>query len=132
MEQSTIPPMVEAFSNCSEIMQRNARTFWEKQTKLLDDMQVYANGWFERRHAGTKAALEASQRMCGASTPLESLGEYQKWIAGVFVRLMADGSAYQNEIKGLVAAVAPSLVPSLIQEQDGTTAPERPKEKVKA
>ena len=99
MEQNTLQPMVEVFSSCSETMLRSTRTFWEKQAELLDDMQVFADGWFERRHAGTKAALEASQRMCGASTPLACLGEYQKWMAGALVRVMADGSAFQNEIR---------------------------------
>jgi len=125
MEQNTMQQMFGAFPNSPDIMQRNARTFWENQTELLDRMQVFANGWFERRHAGTKAALEACERMCGAKTPAESLEAYQKWVGGVFERISADGLACQGQLRALTEGLAPSLVPSTTQEH-GRVAKEEP------
>jgi hypothetical protein len=114
-------PMQQTFASVSNAMQRNTHSFWQKQAELLDNMQVFASGWFERRHAGTKAALEASERMCSASTPVEYLGEYQKWMGGVFERLMADGLACQHELKTLTESIAPSLVPSTTEEHSTAT-----------
>lgn len=119
MEQNTMQQMqqmIGAFSSSPDIMQRNVRTFWEKQAELLDKMQVFTNSWFERRHAGTKAALEACERMCGAKTPTECLDAYQKWVGGVFERITADGLACQQELRALTEGLAPSLVPSATQE----------------
>jgi hypothetical protein len=96
----------------SDIMQRNAHTFWENQIDLCDKMQDFANGWFERQRAGTTAALDGSQRMCRARTPLEFLGEYQKWMAGVLERAKADGLAYQGQLKSVTEGLAP-LAPLL-------------------
>jgi len=113
MEQNTM----QMFGAFSDVMQRNTHVFWQKQSELLDNMQIFANGWFERRHAGTKAAWEASGRMCSASTPVECLGEYQKWMAGAVERLIADGLACQRGLGTLTEGVAPSLVPSATQGQ---------------
>lgn len=131
MDQNRMQPMFGALSSGSEVMQGNARSFWEGQDELLDKMQAVANGWFERRHAGTKAALEASQSLCAASSPLEFFGAYQTWMTGVLERLMADGLAYQTEINNYCAGLAPSLLPSLMQEQ-GDDAEERPKRRAVA
>jgi hypothetical protein len=103
----------------SDIMQRNAHAFWENQIDLCDKMQAFANGWFERHRAGTMAALEVSQRMCRAKTPLEFLGEYQKWMAGVLERAKADGLAYQGQLKSVTEGLAP-LAPLLPQAQLST------------
>jgi hypothetical protein len=112
MDQNTM----QTFGNASDVMQRNAHGFWQKQSELLDNMQVFANGWFERRHAGTRAAWEASGRMCSATTPMECLGEYQKWLSGAVERLVADGLACQRGLGALTEGIAPSLVPSATQE----------------
>ena len=112
MEQNT----QQTLGIVSDIMQRNARAFWENQIDLCDKMQDFANGWFERRRAGTRAALEASQRMCRASTPAECLGEYHKWMAGVFQRAIADGLAHQGQLKTATEELAPPLAPSPTQE----------------
>src|SRR5215510_5513755 len=54
-------------------LQDNVRSFWDIQDKALDAMENLANGWFERRHVGTHAALEAAQRMCKAQTPADGV-----------------------------------------------------------
>jgi hypothetical protein len=47
--------MQKAFLPLPEILassKENARRFWESQERILDNMQAFANGWFERRHMG--------------------------------------------------------------------------------
>jgi hypothetical protein len=55
----------------SAALQDNVCYFWEIQGKVLDTMENFADGWFERRHVGTRAALEVAQRMCRAQTPVD-------------------------------------------------------------
>jgi hypothetical protein len=52
-------------------IQKNASAFWENQDRILHEMQEFANGWFDRRHTGTREACEAAQRMCRAETPVD-------------------------------------------------------------
>ena len=87
----------------SAALQDNLRCFWDVQDKVLDAMQNFANGWFERRHVGTHAALEAAQRICKAQTQVDLVREYQDWVGGAFQRVMADGVACQ-ELVGAFAA----------------------------
>lgn len=95
-------------SDLSEAMQKNACGFWENQDKILDAMQAFANGWFERRHTGTRAALESAQRMCKAQTPVDLAREYQDWASGALQRIMADGLDYQRQFMTVAAALVPS------------------------
>jgi hypothetical protein len=98
----------------------NARSFWTGQTDVLNGMQTFAEGWFQRRHIGTKATLEACESMCAAKTPTEWFNAYQKWLLGAGERLMADGLAYDTEVRKLSEVLAPSLVPSTDHEpRDG-------------
>ena len=80
----------------NEAFERSAREFWTSQDNILDSMQIVANGWFARRHAGTQAALDAAQRMCRATTPAELLLEYQTWAMGAWERVVADVAACQG------------------------------------
>jgi hypothetical protein len=80
----------------SAVLQDNVRCFWDIQDKILDTMENFADGWFGRRHVGTRAALEVAQRMCKAQTPVDLVREYQDWISGAFQRVMADGYACQQ------------------------------------
>ena len=84
-------------SAVSEAVRKGACDFWESQDKLLDSMEAFAEGWFERRHTGTHVALEAAERMCKAQTPIDLLREYQDWASGAFQRVMADGIACQKQ-----------------------------------
>ncbi|MBS4083702.1 MAG: hypothetical protein KGZ73_09145 [Rhizobiales bacterium] len=92
-----------------ETMQNNFYSFWEGQDKLLNAMQTFANSWFERRHAGTHAALEAAQRMCKAETLVDLVREYQEWLNGVMQRLAADGLAGQQEGVAFIGIVAAEM-----------------------
>ena len=80
-------------NNINSAFERHARAFWTVEDNVLDSMQDVVAGWFERRHTGTQAALEAAQRMCRAATPAELLREYQAWAMGAFERVMADAVA---------------------------------------
>ena len=95
----------------SETLRKNACSFWDNQDKVLDAMQAFSDGWFERRHAGTHAALEAAQRMCKAETPVDLLREYQDWANGAFQRLTTDGLACQQQWMAVLGSVAPPLAP---------------------
>jgi hypothetical protein len=97
--------------------EENVRCFWNMQNKILDSMEKFANGWFERRHVGTRAALEAAQRMCKAQTPVDLAREYQDWISGAFQRLMADGYACQQ----LVGAFTGSIQDTELQRFEKST-----------
>jgi hypothetical protein len=85
-------------------MRKNTRCFWENQDKVVDAMQAFANGWFERRHAGARAALEAAEHICKAETPVEVVRKYQDWASGAIQRVMADGVACQRQF-GTVAGL---------------------------
>jgi hypothetical protein len=93
-----------------EAARKSACCFWESQDKILDSMQTFANGWFQRRHAGTHAVLEAAERICKAETPIDLLREYQEWASGAFQRVIADGLACQQQAMEIVAASGQPLV----------------------
>lgn len=77
-------------SETSDSLRKNACSYWKNQDKLVDNMQTFANGWFERRHAGAHAALEAAQRMFKAETSVDLVREYQDWASGAFQRVVVD------------------------------------------
>lgn len=91
-------------------MGAGACNFWQSQDKLLDNMQSLANGWFELRHAGTHAALEAAERICKAGNPADMMREYQAWATGASQRLMADGLACQQQMLSLLGAMRPPVM----------------------
>ena len=98
-------------SAISESLKENARSFWEMQDKLLNNMQAVANGWFNRRHVGTIAAREAAERICTTDTLVDLGQAYQNWASGAFERIMAD---CQQQISALSDALAsPPLAPSV-------------------
>jgi len=108
-ELSAMQSLFLPTSSVSEAVRANARTFWHNQDKVIDSMQSFANGWFERRHAGARAALEAAERMCEATTPIDLLREYQDWASGSFQRVMADGLACQQQMAAAIGVLDLSL-----------------------
>jgi hypothetical protein len=83
--------------------------FWQSEETVLDGMREFADGWFARRHTGTRAALEAARRMGEAATPLDALREYQDWLAGAMSRLLEDGMACQQQVLKAGTNLNPSL-----------------------
>jgi hypothetical protein len=104
LQQATM----KAQANLADGMRQGSQTFWQQQTELLQSMESFANGWFERRKVGVQAACQAADRMCQAATPQACISEYQKWAIGVAERVMADAVACQCEFGKFVQAVGPS------------------------
>lgn len=90
--------------------------FWEGEATVLDNMKEFADGWFERRRIGTRAALEAARRIGEATTPLDAFREYQDWLSGAAARLLEDGMAWQHQFMKANAKLAPHL-----QKQEAPT-----------
>jgi hypothetical protein len=80
------------------VLRENAAGFWTNQAKILASVEDYANGWFQRRHAGTEAALISARQICDAATPLDAVREYQKWAIGSLERVIQDGLACQQQL----------------------------------
>ena len=104
----------------SAALQDNVRSFWDIQDKVLDAMENFANGWFERRHVGTRTALEAAQRMCKAQTPVDLVREYQEWVGGAFQRVMADGFACQQFVGAFAGPLSGKQEPEPQQPETKT------------
>lgn len=112
MERDNVTKVYESMQTMLQPMAPNAEAakgraceFWRGQDKVLDSMQAFAGGWFERRHAGTRAALEATQRIYAAKTPLDAAREYQDWLSGSLQRMAADSVAMQRELMEIAEAV---------------------------
>jgi hypothetical protein len=72
--------------------------FWENQETALEGLKEFADGWFDRRHKGTQAALEAAQHIGNAETPSDILREYQNWLTREMELFAEDGKAYQQQV----------------------------------
>jgi hypothetical protein len=72
--------------------------FWESQQAALDSIKEFSDGWFKRRQSGAQAALEAAKRISEAATPADMHREYQDWLKGAFERVLAEGTAFQEQI----------------------------------
>jgi len=93
----------------SDTLKENTRRFWENQERILNNMQVFANGWFERRHTGALAACEVTERMCGTPTIVGLVQAYQDWAfasdrAGSAIFFSPAGGAKGGDVSALVAA----------------------------
>ncbi len=80
--------------------------FWRTEETILAGMNEFSEGWFERRRLGTRAALEAAQRIGQAATPLDALREYQDWLSGAMARMLEDGLAFQQQFTKANARIA--------------------------
>jgi len=89
-----------------EAVRRGGDCFSKNQDKIIDAMQVFASGWFERRHAGVRAALKAAELMFKAEAPAELMRGYQDWANGVVQRAITDGEAYRLQLMTVATALA--------------------------
>jgi hypothetical protein len=118
--QSMLRPMAVN----AEAASSRASEFWLGQQKLLDSMQAFAGGWFERRKTGTRAALESAQRICAAKTPADAMREYQEWANGSLQRMADDGAALQRQMMQMTEALmAASPAPTPAMPRPADTAP---------
>ena len=111
-EQLTMQGTFIPASGISEAVRKNACCFWESQDKALNAMQAFADSWFEGRHAGTRAALEAAERICKAKTPVDLFREYQQWASGALQRLTSDAFACQQHFIVVAHALGQPLTPA--------------------
>jgi hypothetical protein len=91
--------------------------FWEGQDKMLDSMQKFSAGWFDRRHVGTKAAIDASLHACQAKNPADMFACYQDWAAGAASRILDDQRAYQQLVQTVISSIASELPELQIDEE---------------
>ena len=114
MQKAFLPPP-EILASSKE----NARRFWESQERILDNMQAFANGWFERRHMGALSAREAAERMCESGTIVGLIQAYQDWARGTVERIMTDGLSCQQQIFAATSALtSPPLAPSASEKKE--------------
>jgi hypothetical protein len=100
MDHDNAPPIAPSAEATTKVAD-----FWHGQDKVLDCMQIFVRGWFERRHAGTQAALHSAQRICMARTPLDAAREFQEWVSGSLQRVAQDSVAFQREVMDIGEAV---------------------------
>ena len=104
----------------------SSEQFWRNQDRALDCMEDLARGWFERRHAGTRAAQNAAAGMFSAEQPLDALQTYQQWLNGAFGRLMEDCVAAQQYLVVAGAAMFERVSSPMEASRDSPPiAPER-------
>lgn len=108
-------------------MRQSATNFWHGQDQVLEAMEDYANGWFERRHVGTQAALDAAQQIISATTPVEAMRAYQRWALGSFERMFNDGLSCHKQLMSMGSLMAPPLSPSGDKSEAETRAESRQK-----
>jgi hypothetical protein len=114
MQKAFLPPP-EILASSKE----NARRFWDSQDRILDNMQAFATGWFERRHTGAVSAREAAERMYGSETIVGLMQAYQDWARGTFERIMADGLCCQQQIFAATSALtSPPLAPLVSEKKE--------------
>src|SRR5690349_6988032 len=108
-QTNVLQPLSLVHSSLAAMVQKGWQDYWEHQMQLLDGMETIANGWFKRRHAGVRAALQACERMSQATTPTEWIHGYQAWADGAYERVMADATVCQNECSKIAHTIAPFL-----------------------
>lgn len=107
----------------SDTMLQTTCCFWENQNRILEQMQKFTEGWFERRQAGIEAALKAGQRICETESPIDAIREYQDWAVGAISRVTADNLALQQELLAIVALMQPQAPNTLLEEKTSATSP---------
>jgi hypothetical protein len=100
-------PVSSAFSAA---VRQNMTNFWTAQEKLLECMEEFAEGWFARRHEGTRSALAAANEIVKAESPFDAMREYQKWTNGSFERVAQDCIACQKQLVEMGRVTAQPIV----------------------
>lgn len=87
-------------------LRQQAQQFWNAQDEMLDDMRSFFDGWCERRHAGTRAALDATCVLTEAKD-METVNEaLRNWSEGAMQRLMQDASEQMSCLAQLGSRMA--------------------------
>jgi hypothetical protein len=119
---NTLQAMLQPTAEIRQTMRTNLEDFWNNQDQVLGSMEEFTNGWIERRHVGTQAALTAAQRMCDTKTGFDLMKEYQTWAVGSLERIMADSSALQEHLMTVAGLFTKPLTPA---EKESTAKAEK-------
>jgi len=99
-------------SKARELTRQSARSHWDSQQRILNSLEDFANGWFERRETGVRTATDAAQEMCVAPTFADMYSVWQSWASGAAERLAADGLAWQQCVALCSQHLAPLVTPA--------------------
>ena len=119
---NTLQAMLQPTAEIRQTMRTNLEGFWNNQDQVLGSMEEFINGWIERRHVGTHAALTTAQRMCDTKTGFDLMKEYQTWAVGSVERIMADSSALQKHLMTVAGIFTKPLTPA---EKESTAKAEK-------
>ncbi len=65
--------------------------FWKMQDNLLDEVETFSRGWFERRHEAARSALDTVRRTTGTDAdPSGAMRAVAEWQQYALQRLVAD------------------------------------------
>jgi len=82
-DQSTNETLKEVWQlmNANPFMAPQVEHFWEAQDYLLNETEAFTAKWFARRHAATRAAIDAARTMAksGSGHPDSSLQTLSDW-----------------------------------------------------
>ncbi|MFW8595063.1 hypothetical protein [Cribrihabitans neustonicus] len=102
-----IPDVLGAMQNAmmlNPIMKPQAEQFWAAQEKLLDEAELFARHWFERRHEAAQTALAATLTATTGSggSPAAAMRALTEWQRQSAERIAEDG----REWVGMVSRCA--------------------------
>ncbi|MFW8635639.1 hypothetical protein [Cribrihabitans pelagius] len=101
------PDVLGAMQNAmmlNPMMKPQAEQFWAAQEKLLDEAEVFARHWFERRHEAAQTALTATltATSAGGGSPAAAVRALTEWQRQSAERIAEDG----REWAGMVSRCA--------------------------
>ncbi|UWQ64829.1 hypothetical protein K3723_19310 (plasmid) [Leisingera caerulea] len=70
--------------------------FWNVQEKLLDEAEVFARHWFERRHEAARTALDTARTIAsdGPEAPVSVAEAFAEWQRHSAERIAEDGQEW--------------------------------------
>jgi hypothetical protein len=76
----------------NRMMAPQLEQFWKAQEKILEEAGVFSQGWFDRRHEATEAALDTISQLGGQGGMADASGAQAiaEWHRGSFDRMTED------------------------------------------
>lgn len=74
------------------------RHFWQAQDQFLREMERYSEGWFQRRHSGTKAALSTASQTADPGNPMEVWRNLAEWQVQSVERMSEDLQEFMSSM----------------------------------
>ena len=97
--------------------------FWDAQEKMLEETEVFAKHWFERRHEAVRSALQAARTASSAnpSDPSKALQSMADWQRNSAERLVADAQEWFETVTRCAAYVAETEAEAVEKTVDDVT-----------